>query len=480
MEDTLRLPGRLPRSVPATPAFVWAGVFVSFALLSTIAVIAYRGIAAFEDSTHWVAHSDEIIAELGQLAGDDGRLRLAWRRYLARQSPDALDDYRTSRAEVQKSAAKLAELTVDNPDQHARMVALGDAIRQDLQSIDASIAQRPAAVSHGEPPAAIETAETLPTDGERISNLADAAEQVERGLLAAREQATSAEASRAKAWIVAGNVASLLTLAIVFFALRGEVNRRSRAQARIERYAGEVAALNAQLRAYSERVEASNRELESFSYSVSHDLRAPLRAINGFASMLAEDHAANLDTEGQRLLAIVRSSADAMGRLIDDLLAFSRLGKVAFVAAPVDMVALVNEVLVEHGGKHDMIVVGPLPAAHGDRSLVKQVWANLIDNAVKYSAKVAQPRIRIGGGVNDDGFTQYRIEDNGAGFDMRYYEKLFGVFQRLHSASEFPGTGVGLAIVQRIVARHGGRVWGEGRPGEGATFYFTLPAGRPK
>jgi len=237
----------------------------------------------------------------------------------------------------------------------------------------------------------------------------------------------------------------------------------------------EVRDLNSRLQAYSVRLEAINRELEGFSYSVSHDLRAPLRAINGFASMLEEDHAARLDAEGRRLLGVVRANADAMARLIDDLLAFSRLGKAAFVGNDVDMAALVREVLTERGGGAG-IEIGALPVARGDRALLKQVWANLIDNAVKYSGNVTAPAIRISGFAHDGGDTEYRIDDNGAGFDMRYYDKLFGVFQRLHSPSEFPGTGVGLAIVQRIIARHGGRVWGEGRPGAGATFHFRLPS----
>ena len=277
---------------------------------------------------------------------------------------------------------------------------------------------------------------------------------------AEREQATSDQGTRAKAWIIAGSVTSLVMLALAFLALRATEKQ--------------VRTLNGQLKSYSLQLEATNRELEGFSYSVSHDLRAPLRAINGFASMLEEDHGAHLDAEGRRLLGVVRSNADAMACLVDDLLAFSRLGKVSFVRSPVDMAALVREVLTERGGEA-AIEIGTLPVAHGDRALLKQVWANLIDNAVKYSANVATPAIRLSGFVNDRGDSEYRIDDNGAGFDMRYCDKLFGVFQRLHSASEFSGTGVGLAIVQRIVTRHGGRVWGEGRPGAGATFHFRLP-----
>jgi PAS domain S-box-containing protein len=235
--------------------------------------------------------------------------------------------------------------------------------------------------------------------------------------------------------------------------------------------------LTLQLREYSARLEGINKELESFSYSVSHDLRAPLRAINGFALMLDEDYRDRLDPEGRRLLGVVRANAESMARLIDDLLAFSRLGKTALVSAPVDMNVLVREVLTESGNVSAELRIGALPQAHGDRALLKQVWANLIGNAIKYSANAVAPVVTISGGETPNGDCEYRVADNGAGFDMRYYDKLFGVFQRLHSASEFPGTGVGLAIVHRIVTRHGGRVWAEGQVGSGAVFHFTLGAG---
>jgi len=219
-----------------------------------------------------------------------------------------------------------------------------------------------------------------------------------------------------------------------------------------------------------------NKELESFSYSVSHDLRAPLRAVDGYARMLEEDYRGRLDDEGRRLLATVRGNAAQMARLIDDLLAFSRLGRKPITAAPVDMSALAREVAAELAGEHPraQMVVGELPPAHGDRALLKQVWANLIGNALKYSAKGESPRVEIGGRAAA-GRNEYWVRDNGVGFDMRYAAKLFGVFQRLHRAEEFVGTGVGLAIVQRVIARHGGEVRAEAKSGEGACFSFTLP-----
>ncbi len=225
-----------------------------------------------------------------------------------------------------------------------------------------------------------------------------------------------------------------------------------------------------------EKVRALNKELESFSYSVSHDLRAPLRAVDGYSRMLEEDYGARLDDEARRLLGVVRSSTRQMAQLIDDLLAFSRLGRQEPNKGPVDMQQLAREVVAEALPQRGAasVEVAPLPAAQADRALLKQVWANLVGNALKYSGRRERPRVEIGARA-EPAENVYWVRDNGAGFDMRYAAKLFGVFQRLHRADEFPGTGVGLAIVQRVIARHGGRVWAEGRPDEGACFYFTLP-----
>jgi signal transduction histidine kinase len=251
------------------------------------------------------------------------------------------------------------------------------------------------------------------------------------------------------------------------------------AQARLcQRVRRQAEELDARVRERTAELQSANKELESFSYSVSHDLRSPLRAIDGYARILAEDHAARLDDEGLRVLGVVREEAAHMGRLIDDLLAFSRLGRQALASAPLDMQAVVREVVQEVASQYPGVQVElhELPRARGDRALLKQVWMNLVGNAFKYSSKSAAPRVAISGTARD-AETEYVVSDNGAGFDMRYADKLFAVFQRLHRAEEFPGTGVGLAIVQRIVARHGGRVWAEGKPNEGARFGFALPNG---
>ena len=223
-------------------------------------------------------------------------------------------------------------------------------------------------------------------------------------------------------------------------------------------------------------LQEANKELESFTYSVSHDLRAPLRAIHGYAQMLTEDYQGNLDQEGIRLLDSVKHNARRMGQLVDDLLAFSRVGKIALSETKTDVTGLVNDLVKEQMTREDTrakLIVHPLGIVRADGTLLRQVFQNLISNALKYSSKNESPEIEIGV-IEINSERTWFVKDNGAGFDMAYYNKLFGVFERLHEQEEFAGTGVGLAIVQRIVQRHGGRIWAEGKVGGGATFYFTI------
>ena len=227
-------------------------------------------------------------------------------------------------------------------------------------------------------------------------------------------------------------------------------------------------------------LEAANKELEAFSYSVSHDLRAPLRAIEGFSRILLEDYLPQIPPDAQRHLQVVCANTQQMGELIDDLLAFSRLSRQPLRKQPVALGNLINQVLEDlRAGQQEgnlEITVGNLSDCDADPSMLKQVFINLLSNAIKFTRKREAPRIEIGH-QQTAGESVYFVKDNGVGFDMRYADKLFGVFQRLHRAEEYEGTGVGLAIVQRVIHRHGGKVWAESGIDQGATFYFTLKGG---
>jgi len=226
------------------------------------------------------------------------------------------------------------------------------------------------------------------------------------------------------------------------------------------------------------QLETANKELEAFAYSVSHDLRAPLRAIDGFSRFVLEDYKEKLDDEGKRLLNIIRTNTQKMDHLITDLLALSRVSRTGMSLSRIDMTTLVNSMYHEIASpeiqQKFIFLVEPLPDAFGDPILMRQLWSNLISNAIKYTLPKEERRIEIGSRA-EGGMNVYYIKDTGVGFNPDYMHKLFGLFQRLHNAEEFEGTGVGLSIVRRIIHRHGGKVWAEGKVNEGATFWFSLP-----
>ena len=250
----------------------------------------------------------------------------------------------------------------------------------------------------------------------------------------------------------------------------------------VQRLRRENAELHLREKQRSADLAAAYHDLESFSYSISHDLRAPLRSMDGFAAILESEFAAQLGDEGRRILNIIRAGSQKMDELIVSLLEFSRAGRSALQFDRVDMTLLADaaarEVQALYTGPEAQIDITDLPPVQADPVVIRQVWCNLIGNALKYSAKRATPKISVSGRI-DNGEAIYQVEDNGAGFDMRYADKLFGVFQRLHRSEDFSGTGVGLAIMHRIVARHGGRIWAKGSPDAGACFQFALPVRAP-
>ncbi|MBI3479823.1 MAG: two-component sensor histidine kinase [Nitrosomonadales bacterium] len=240
--------------------------------------------------------------------------------------------------------------------------------------------------------------------------------------------------------------------------------------------------MDEELKKYLAQLEASNVELESFSYSVSHDLRVPLRAVDGFSRILLEEYQSKLDAEGQRLLNVVRDNTKRMAQLIDDILAFSRVGRVEVTRVEVDMEELVRNIMEElkpaTAGRALKMEIKTLPPAHADRAMMRRVFANLLSNAIKFTRPKVLASIEVGA-KSGAGETVYYVKDNGVGFDMKYVGKLFGMFLRLHGVDEFEGTGIGLAIVKRIITKHGGRVWAEGKVDEGATIFFALPVTLP-
>jgi light-regulated signal transduction histidine kinase (bacteriophytochrome) len=272
----------------------------------------------------------------------------------------------------------------------------------------------------------------------------------------------------------AGNVAGV-------FAAARDVTKRKLAEAELAKHQQHLEELivdrTRDLARANQALQSANQDLEAFAYSVSHDLRTPLRAIDGFSTILQEDYGERLDEEGRRLLQVVRDGAQRMGCLIADVLEFSRIGRRSLtntVALMDDLVgAALQDLAPNLKGRDLELIRGPLPPVHGDSEMLRLVWMNLLQNAIKFTGKTDRGIVEIGARPEGADIVFF-VRDNGAGFDMRFASKLFGTFQRLHTSADFPGTGIGLAIVKRIVGRHGGRVWAEGKVNGGATFYFAL------
>jgi signal transduction histidine kinase len=451
------------REVYELPRALLVALGVALALLIVLGALSYRNIKQQADAARFVAHTAQVDVVLKDIFANVQDAESGQRmftvsgveRYLVpgdaavRALPDEL---------------KLArDLMGQSSEQLARLQILRADIDKRLALVRVRVAQRRTLGKGALDPAVINGEGVGLTQKVRTdisSMIAD-----EDKLLASRLDGLQ-RARRHALWFqnVAGFV-SLILLAGVFLTLVSQMLRASRAEQEAQRS-------NTQLR-------EANNEMRAFSYSVAHDLRLPLRAIHGFAQTLVEDCGDELGEHGRQTVARITGSAATMAQLIDDLLALSKISYQPLRAEKLDMTELARDAFAElretqHGRVVDC-VVNELPRAFGDPALLRQVWLNLISNSLKFSAMRAKIEIEIGGNVAGPEFATYYIKDNGAGFDMQHATKLFGAFQRLHQPGEFAGTGIGLALVQRIVQRHGGTVWAEGKENEGARFAFTLP-----
>lgn len=438
------------------------GLIVALMVLVGLSGMTLIRIQQFAESSKAVEQTHLVIEALHQTLLDVKDAESAQRGYLLTGHPDFLLAHDAVAQRLAGRLTTLRELTLGHLQQREEIPALEDMIAQRMTVLASGIAL------FKEPMLARkQIADQI--KGQGASSMAQLHVQVHRMLameeneLKRRAALVGDNATSTRKWIFFGNLFAVALLLYGVWAILREIDQRRGAQRETQKSMAQL--------------ELTNKELESFSYSVSHDLRSPLRAIDGYSRILQEDYADKLDDEGRRVLDVVRSSSKKMGMLIDDLLTFSKLGRKPVELRRIDMNELVDDVwedVASHAEKVPHFSKEYLPPCHGDRALVRQVLFNLLSNAIKYSSTVSDPSVDIFA-VEEEDEVLYSVRDNGVGFDMRFYDKLFGVFQRLHSESEFPGTGVGLAIVKRVVVRHGGRVWAQSEPGRETVFNFSLP-----
>jgi signal transduction histidine kinase len=452
--------------------------------LIVIGVVGVRSIRALVATSDWVAHTHEVLSTLASAQADVTTAEAARRGYALTGQEWHLDRYEAARTAVTSRLDHLHHLTADNPAQQRRLDRLQAAVASRIQALDRSIAARRARPDDAARQAAMtEEGNTLMRE---VETAIDDMAREEGVLLARREHDARASARHATLVLLLGTGVAVVALAGSALVVGRQIRARARAEEAVRaseamyRTAAEkVAQLNEDLRHNVDELTSVNQELEAFSYSVSHDLRAPLRHINGFVDLLQRRCAGALDDTGRRHLGTIAGAARQMGQLIDDLLSFSRMARADMMRTRVPLASLVREVrdaLADEARGRDVAWrVNGLPEVMGDPAMLRVVVTNLLSNALKYSRTRSRTEIEVGWRRGDDGQALVWVRDNGVGFDMQYAGKLFGVFQRLHRAAEFEGTGIGLATVRRIVHRHGGRAWAEGALDVGATVYVSLP-----
>lgn len=459
----MNLPVPRPRRLVRKLRTPLTGLSVALALLVSLAVSSYRTAEHQAASADWVAHTYDVVSNLHRLYATVQAAESAQRGFSSSGREEFVVKHHAEEQKIPEQLSTLVRLVSDNVDELHQLVLLSTTIDARMALTRTRIDERRRLG------AAVLTANLQNGAGLRLMESVNAAVEkmirTENTLLAERRRTLNEARVRSRNLLIAGWALSILLLAAVFTALVRQMSRAGRA---------EEATL-----ASNRQLQEANNELRAFSYSVAHDLRAPLRAINGFSRVAIEEAGGGLNEEARAALTRIAANANMMAQLIDDLLALSRISYQPLKSVRVEMSPLAQEVydqLIEgEPGRKVDFEMGELPAAVGDPMLLRQVWQNLIGNALKFTRRRSDARIEVGGTSAGLDFVTYFVRDNGAGFDMQYGNKLFGAFQRLHRAEDFEGTGIGLALVQRIITRHGGTVWAEGKEDEGARFAFTVP-----
>lgn len=437
-------------------------------VLLAIGVLSFRSTIRDEDDRGWVLHTHLVLEKLQEVHVNITEAETGQRGYMLTGQERYLKQYSAGVNQVRQDLTELWTLTHDNPTQQ-------DAIKQLEPLIAARVAGLTDRIEIRKRRGLMAGIEALSTtDGEefmaQIRALIGEMRRTEAQLLAQRLETAAASTRRMKVVIVLGN-----GLAIVFLFMAGLVIHRETGKRNLAEH--DLKHANGHLERRTAELSDTNVELESFSYSVAHDLRAPLRQIAGYSRVLIQDHGSQLDTEAQRYLGKVEDGARKMGRLVDDLLNLSRIGRqeLSMQVTPLDPLlrSVVDELAPECSGRGIEWQLGDLFSVECDPGLMKQVFMNLLSNAVKYTRNREHALIQIGQMKGNNPPVIF-VRDNGVGFEMQYVGKLFGVFQRLHKARDFEGTGVGLAIAQRIIRKHGGKIWAEAELDRGAAFFFTL------
>jgi signal transduction histidine kinase len=442
-------------SVKTLTAVLILLVVVVFLIVS---LFSYRAFLRIDTDEYWVIHSYQVQSSLDVLISDLGNMETAERGYVITGQESFLQPYTALLADAEEQFGALQGSTADNAVQQQYLSEMKPLIGAKIADIQENISLRTnGGFGAAQASVSLDKGKAL-TDS--IKAIVANMQTEEASLLQIRINDLTQSNVMTKSIVLWGSVMgflfALLVDYIIYKFVIGEMVRKPLLEEALK----------------------ADKETEAFSYSVSHDLRAPLRAIDGFTQILVEDYGGKLDDEGKRIAGVIRASTVQMGKLIDSLLSFSRLGHAEMKETSLAMGTLADEVYKEarktSPDRNIEFVMGTLPDVKGDADMIRQVWTDLFTNAIKFTGKKEKAKIEVGSTDNGKSITYY-MKDNGAGFDMQYVGKLFSVFQRLHSVEEFEGTGIGLANVKRIVERHGGTVRAEGKVGEGATFYFTLP-----